>query len=174
MDRRSYLGGTATALALGLAGCVTSLAPGTDDDRWAGVEPTYPDGRDVPAGAATHHLYVENADEETHPLEVTVVRTDGDGETLVWRAGYEAPDGRGFEVPDLLVEGRTYRVTVALADGDQASTTREIDDCPHEGGSRNLGAWIEGAAVSFRQDNCDEIIAGARLPTGDHRSFLDG
>jgi len=174
MDRRSYLGAAAAALSFGVAGCVAS--PPGGDDRWAGVEPTYPDDRDLPAGAATHHLYVENADEEPRPLALTVVRTDGggDGETLVWRAGYEAPDGRGFEVPDLLVEGRTYRVTVALADDDRASTTRTIDGCPHDGGSRNLGAWVEDATVSFRQDDCDELVAGATLPTGDHRSFLDG
>lgn len=170
MHRRSYLAVAASSLSLGLAGC-GALGPG-DEDEWAGVDPTYPDDRDLPPDAETHHLFVENADPRTYPLQLTVVRTDGDEDTLVWRERYEAPDERGFEIPDVLVEGRTYEISTDIEDGASASTTRKIESCPHDGGSRNVGALIEDASITYRQDRCDELIAGTEVPIGNHESFV--
>lgn len=172
-DRRSYLALAASTLSLGVAGCIGPLDLGGDDE-WAGVDPAYPDDRDLPADAATHHLFVENADGRPYPLVLTVVRTDAGEDALVWRQRYEAPDERGFEIPELLVEGRTYEITAAIEDRAGGSTTREIEPCPGEGGSRNVGVWIEDGTIAFRQDSCDEIVAGATLPIGDHASFTDG
>jgi hypothetical protein len=171
VNRRSLLAAGASALSFGVAGCVGALDPRGGDDRWAGVEPRYPDDRRVLADADTHHLFVENADATAYSLALTVVRTDGAEETLVWRATYRAPDERGFEIPDVLVTGRSYRVTAAIENGDRATVERAIEPCPHEGGSRNVGVWIEDATVSFDEDVCDEIAVGTTLPIGDHESF---
>lgn len=168
VKRRPLLGLGVTALTLGFAGCLGSLDPRREPDAWAGVDPRYPDDREVPPDASTHHLFVENADEESHVIGLTVVRTEDD--SLIWRNTYEAPDGRGFEIPNLLVVSRTYEIRAAIEGGDEATTEREITPCPGAGGSRNVGVWIEGATVSFRQDVCDEIRVGT-LSIGDHDSF---
>lgn len=164
MNRRTFLGLGATTVALGLAGC-TVLG-----DRQA-ADPLYPDDRDVPAGTATHDLYVENYEGTAHTVALTVVRASDDA--LVWRNTYEALGERGFSIPDLLVTGRTYEITADVTDVGRSSSSQSIEECPH-GGSRNVGVWIGhgGTPVAFRQDNCDEIRVGADLSYGDHEQFV--
>lgn len=170
MDRRQFLAATGTATSIGLAGCTGVLDVVGGSDPYADQEPRYPDRRTIPPAAETHHLFVENADDERYGLALTVVRPADDA--LVWRATYDAPDGRGFEIPDLFVEGRTYTIAADVEDGDRATTERSMEPCPHRGDSRNVGVWIEDGAISFVQDSCDEIIAGARVPVGNHESFV--
>lgn len=133
------------------------------------AEALYPDDRDVPDARSTHHLFVENFDPEPYVVTLTVVRSD---EALVLRNTYEAPDGRAFYVPDLLVDGRTYRITLAIQDGARATTEQDVEPCPHEGDSRNVGIRIDDGAIAFEQDNCDELTVGAELQSGDHERFI--
>lgn len=135
----------------------------------ANGEARYPDDRDVPNGRSTHHLFVENFDPEPHVVELTVVCADG---ALVWRNTYEAPDERAFYVPDILVEGRTYEIALAIRDGPRATTEQAVEPCPHEGDSRNVGIRIKDGTISFEQDGCDELRVGAELPSGDHERFV--
>lgn len=185
MRRRAVLAIGAALLTGGLAGCSAAIDPRTTPDPWADADPSYPDDRTVPPDASMHHLYVENFDEESYPVTLTVVRPDD--EVLVWRAAYEAPDGRGFEIRDLLVDGRTYEIALAIDEGERSTTELTIDPCQigvpatgtedeptprsEGGGSRNVGVWIEHGAVSFHQDICDEIRVG-RLPIGNHDYFM--
>ena len=172
MNRRNVLALGATTV-IGFAGCLDTLDPRDprdETDPWAGVEPRYPTDREVPSDASTHHLFVENANEDLPVITLTVVRV-GDDE-LIWRNTYQMPDERGFEIPDLLVDGRTYKITLAFENGDRTTTERAVEPCPHEGGSRNVGAWIENGDVTFHQDSCDEIHVGASLPIGPHERFI--
>lgn len=167
MNRRTVLALGATAAVGGVAGCLGGLA---SDGRDANAAPLYPDGRSVPADAATHDLYVENFDDTSYLATLSVVRSS-DG-ALVWEATYEALDRRGFVVPDVLVGGRTYEITVDVEDGGRATTEETMESCPHDGGSRNVGAWIENAEVTYRRDVCDEIRVGAQLSYADHERFI--
>lgn len=170
MDRRTFVAGGIAALTAGTSGCLDALSarrdPGTDET------PRYPDDREVPAGARTHDLYVENFDAEAHRLTLTVVRAGDDA--LLLRNTYEAPSERGFVISDLLVEERTYEIAVDVADGDRVTAERTVDGCSGsaEGGSANVGAWIEDGAVTFHRDRCDEIVVGAKLAYGDHERFV--
>lgn len=170
--------GTKT-VAVGLAGCLQALEAGDGGPSRSDEDPLYPDDRDVPDDAGTHDLYVENYDDVVHEVTLSVVRASDDA--LVWRAVYDAPDRRGFSIPDLLVGGRTYEVTLDVTDGPGASNTRTIEACSNseggsetrsDGGSKNLGVWIDGGTITFEQDNCDEINVGVRLNYGDHESFI--
>lgn len=166
MNRRAVLALSATAVG-GVAGCLGGVdASGLD----GGADPLYPAGREVPADAATHDLYVENFDDTSYLATVSVVRS-GDG-ALVWEATYEALDRRGFSIPGMLVGGRTYEITVDVKDGGRATTEEAMESCPHDGGSRNVGAWIEDAEVTYRRDHCDEIRVGAQLSYADHERFV--
>lgn len=161
MHRRSFLVGCVSTLPLSVAGCLESLS--------AEETPRYPDARDVDADTPTHDLYVENYDAVSHVVTLSVTRA-GDG-ALVWRRTYEAPDGRAFYVPDLLVTGRTYDVELAIRSGAEATERVPIEPCPHAGDSRNVGVRIRDGSITYRQDNCDEITVGADLAAGDHEQF---
>lgn len=169
MNRRSVLG-SGCGIVASLAGCLAAT-DGLGGDESDSDEPIYPDDRDVPAEADMHDLYVENFDRVAHDVTLAVVRTTADA--LVLRAAYEAPDRRGFSIPDLLVEGRTYEITLDVTDGPASTDTRPIEACqnPH-GGSKNPGIWIEDGSITFEQDDCDEIAVGAKLDYGAHESFL--
>lgn len=170
MDRRTFVAGGIAALTAGTSGCLDALSarrdPGTDET------PRYPDDREVPAGARTHDLYVENFDDQQYDVFVSVRRVTD--EELVWEAQYEVPDGRGIFVPDILVEDRTYEITVDVGGAGAATFRESIESCPHEGGSRNVGAWIESGSISVRRDICDEIRVGAKLAYSDHEWFRVG
>lgn len=170
MNRRSFLAIGTAAASLGTAGCLGALDRRLESDPATDAEPRYPDDRDVPADATTHHLFVENFDETSHVVALTV-RGAADG-ALVWQATYEAPDERGFVVPDLLVDGRTYDLATAVEDGPRATVEQSVEPCDGEGNSRNVGVWIEDGGIEYRQDNCDEIIVGAKLSYADHERFL--
>lgn len=171
MNRRSYLALAGGTVATGLAGCLEAAPFGGGSAARTDDDPRYPDDRNVPADAETHDLYVENYDDVVHDVTLAVVRTTDDA--LIWRADYEAPDRRGFSVPELLVEDRTYETTLTVADGPEASDTRTIEACPNpNGGSKNVGIWIEDGTITVRQDNCDVIRVGANLNYGDHESFV--
>ena len=171
MNRRSFLALCGVAASVGATGCVeTVAAPGPDTT--SDGEPLYPDDRDVPADRTTHDLYVENFDDQQYDVFVSVRRVTD--EELVWEAQYEVPDGRGIFVPDILVENRTYEITVDVGGAESATFRESIESCPHEGGSRNVGAWIESGSVSVRRDICDEIRVGAKLAYSDHEWFMVG
>lgn len=171
MNRRSFVATGCGAVVASVAGCLGAAEFGDDSAPGPDGTPLYPDERDVPSEAETHDLFVENFDDVVYDVTLSVVRPSD--EALVWRAAYEAPDRRGFSIPDLLVEGRTYEITLDVADGPEASDTRTIEACrnPH-GGSRNVGVWIEDGSVTFEQDICDELRVGAELNYGDHESFV--
>ncbi|MFQ3318812.1 MAG: hypothetical protein ACI8UR_000735 [Natronomonas sp.] len=164
MKRRTMLSAGAAALTAGLAGCSAALGAPTDGEQ----QPLYPDRRTIPARATTHHLFVENADAESHVGTLTVTRTSDDA--LVWRGTYEIPDERGLEIPDLLVEGRTYEIALDVDGGPRETTIQNIEPCPRSG-SRNTSAMIADGSIRFQQDNCDAISVPT-LPTGPHEGFL--
>lgn len=170
MNRRRFLTIGTAATSLGTAGCLGALDRRLEPDRATDAEPRYPDDRDVPTDASTHHLFVENFDETAHVVTLTVRRLSDDA--LVWRNTYEAPDERGFVVPDLLVDGRTYEITTTVEDEARATVEQPVEPCNGEGDSRNGGVWIEDGNVEYRQDNCDEILVGAKLSYADHERFI--
>jgi hypothetical protein len=75
-------------------------------------------------------------------------------------------------VPDLLVDGRTYEITTTVEDGTREIVEQPVEQCTGEGDSRNVGVWVEDGNVEYRQDNCDEILVGAKLSYADHERFI--
>jgi hypothetical protein len=170
MNRRTLLSIGTAAASLGTAGCLGEVNRRLESDSTTKAEQRYPDNRNVPADAATHDLFVENFDETERVVTLTVRRASDDA--LVWQNVYETPDERGFVVPDLLVAGRTYELATTVDDGRRATVEQSVEPCPGEGGSRNVGVWIEDGVVTYRQDNCDEILVGVKLSYADHERFI--
>lgn len=163
MDRRRLLGGGVGLLASGLAGYVGMLASGGGPPQSA---------TDTPDGTPeTHDLYVENFDAVRYVVDLTVRRADG--RVPLVDATYEVPDDHGFYVPDVLVEGGSYEVVLAVDGRDPAAFEPTVEDCPGDGGPMNVGLWIDDRSVALRQDDCDGTIVGT-LPNADHETFRTG
>lgn len=181
MRRRALL--TAGATALGAtAGCLSRFdgTNAVDGDGGAdGSNTPDDDGTLDPPEDAEHRLYVENFDAESHLVDVRV--TDADTGDVVLAGRYEAPDGRGVEFPELAVRGETYEVSVSLPGAGLTRafewTARSCSGSEAPGGSRNGSVRIaEGLAeVTFVDDACDALTAGAQVPTGPAEYFaVDG
>lgn len=128
-----------------------------------------------------HHLYLENLDDESHRVELLVVRSGADEPVI--QGTYEIPAERGGEFREVAAWEETYEVSATLESGLSENVTWGIDPCPGaeagdeeselEDGSRNGSVRIEsgGDDLSFVRDSCDEILAGAAVPTGPAEQF---
>jgi len=196
MRRRTLLTTGAAALAA-TAGCLGrddsgGTSGGTDDPTTDDPttepptdDPTTDPGGDTyatfaPPEDAAHRLYVENLDDESHPIDVQVTAM-ATGETVL--AGrFEAPDGRGIEFPAVAARDANYGVQVALVDAAPAAAFQwNAQACPEDSeapnGSRNGSVRIaeDAADLSFVVDVCDALVAGTEVSTGPPGNFsLDG
>lgn len=164
MKRRTLLAAT-SSLAVAGAGCLEAVTGEEGDPAPHESAESDADGR--------HHLYVENLDDRVHRVSLEVVRRRND-ETVI-DGTYELADERGGEFRDVGEWGETYDVTATVDSGVAETFTWTIDSCEGselEGGSRNGSVRVEpGDDLSFLTDSCDEVLAGAAVPTGPANRF---
>lgn len=172
MKRRTLLAG-ASSIAMAASGCLEAVA-GTGGDDSSPNESDDGSSPDDSNDERPHHLYVENLTDETRRVFLRVIRRSDDEVVIDGR--FELEDERGGEFREVAAWGETFDVTAAVDSGVAETFTWEIETCAGseaENGSRNGSVRIESDAetVSFPTDSCDEIQAGAAVPTGPAEQF---
>lgn len=152
---------------ISLLGCLDENSRGSGSTGTQQSDSQTRNTQDSPSGnqpvGGTESLYIENLDQETYRITISVERQDNGSFETVASGQYEVAALTGLEFQNLGRNGETYRVSFSPNSGVEKERIWEPYDCEWNESpeaSHDAAIRIEGGEFSFTQDTCDFFPVG--------------